>query len=198
MLPSSPEAGLQLVEHRLALGQLVLRVGGVDLHEHVALLHEAAAIDAHLGRDAAGVAGHRGPLVGHETAGQLQNVASRNDFDAARSRCARRRVGLRRRRLSAGANPSVALPPDCFAGAAACGFAVQAVSAGRQSGDTSAKRRRRPAWRRLQSDQPPSADAACGLAAGHGDNVRRSCRRVGSGLGESEVHLRRVRPMRRS
>ena len=30
------QPGLQFVEHRLALGQLVLRVGRVDLHQHVA------------------------------------------------------------------------------------------------------------------------------------------------------------------
>ena len=82
MFPFEAQPRLQFIEHRLAFGQLVLGVGRVDLHQHVVLFHAAAAIDAYLGGDAARIAGHGRPFVGHQVAGQTESLVAWNDLGA--------------------------------------------------------------------------------------------------------------------
>ena len=76
-----PQPLAQLLGGIDALVQGVLGVAGVDLHQHVALLHEAAALDAGFGNVAHRVAAHLRLVVGGQAAGEPQGQVSHDGLD---------------------------------------------------------------------------------------------------------------------
>ncbi len=154
-----------------------------------------APIDAHLGRDAAGVAGHRGSLVGHQRTGQLQHVATGNDFQRhggdASAAAVRRCAALVRQ----GCEPERGLAVG-LSRLAACGFAPHRLNLRDDLRIPVPNCRSR---RRQRARSPPATigRAVPALDAGQGDYAGRRIQALHSeSLNPRSLWI--VRPMRRS